>query len=130
VSYKDIYSFVRHVQGYMTQKRANKHVLLLIFAVYLCALRIARESCGLSTPACHLRLGCSAACVMLLPQRPRRFCCRASGDIISIVGMTLFFFLFLQKFFNTQGTKEGRIQQWRKLRSACFPALPTGRVGE
>jgi len=130
VSYKVIYSFVRHVQGYMTQERTNKHVLHLIFAVYLCALRTAREACGLSTPVCHLRLGCSAACAMLLPHGPRCFCCRAIGDIISIVGMTLFFFLFFQKFFNTQGTKEVRIQQWRKLRSACFPALPTGRVGE
>jgi len=130
VSYKDIYSFGRHVQGYMTQKRANKHVLLLIFAVYLCALRIACEACGLSTPACHLRLGCSAACVMLLPQRPRCFCCRAIGDIISIVGMTFFSLCFFQRFFNTLGTKEVRIQQWRKLRSACFPARPTGRVGE
>jgi len=63
VSYNDIYSFVRLVQGYMTQERTNKLVSLLIFAVYLCALRIAREACGLSTPACHLRLGCSAACV-------------------------------------------------------------------
>jgi len=118
------------VQGYMTQERANRHVLLLIFDFYLCALRIAREACGLSTPACHLRQGCSAACVMLLPHGPRCFWCRAIGKIISIVGMTLFFFLFLQKFFNTQGTKQVRIQQWRKLRSSCFPDLPTGRVGE
>jgi len=71
VSYKDIYSFVRHVQRYITQQGANKHDLLLIFAVYLCALRITREACGLSTPACHLRLGCSAACIMLLPHQWR-----------------------------------------------------------
>ena len=85
------------MQGHITQERAKKHVLLLIFAVYLCASRIAGKACGLSTPACHLRLGCSAACVMLLPHRPRCFCCRAIRDIISIVGMTLFFFLFFSE---------------------------------
>jgi len=63
VSYKDIYIFVRLVQGHMTHERTNKLVLLLISVVYLCALRIAREACDLSTSACHLRLGCSAACV-------------------------------------------------------------------
>jgi len=86
VSYKDIYSFVRHVQGYMTQAGQTN-----MFTFDFCRVPVCFTNCSwglrLSTPACHLRQGCSAACVMLLPHGPRCFCCRAIGNIISIVGM-------------------------------------------
>ena len=53
-----------------------------------------------------------------------------SGTLLLLLVRHYFSFCFLQKFFNTQTTKEVRMQKWRKLRSACFPALPTGRVDE
>jgi len=101
----------------MTQERTNKLVLLSIFAMYLCALRIAREACDLSTPACHLRLGCSAACVPAFYVATARITlfllpCHRGHYFYCWYGI-----IFFQKFFNTQSTKEVRMQKWRKLRS-------------
>ena len=110
-------------------KQGKQTCLLLIFAVYLCALRIAREAC-----ACQrLHVICAKGVL------PRVLCCYRTDHVVSapVPSGTLFLLLvwhyFSFCFFrssSTQGTKEVRIQQWRKLRSSCFPALPTGRVGE
>jgi len=133
----------------MTQERRNKLVLLLTLAVYLCT-RYNHSLYEMAFPnswglacinACYLRLGSSVECV------PAFLCCYRMNHVASaavavsaaVPSGTLFLLivrhyfsllLFFQKFFNTHSITEVRRQQWRKLRSACFRALPIGRVNE
>jgi len=133
----------------MTQERRNKLVCLLTLAVHLCTrcnhslyemafLNSWDLSC---VNACHLRLGSSAACVpgFLCCYRTDRVASAAVAVSAAVPSGTLFLLIvrhnfsllfFFKKFFSTHSIKEVRIRQWRKLRSACFRALPIGRVDE
>jgi len=47
--------------------------------------------------------------------------------VLLLVGII---FLFFSEFFNIKSAEKASMQKWRKLRSACFPAFPTGTVDE